>query len=208
MQRAIGLNVSSKVRALIVVGLLGSVLVVAQPSPPPTEGASKEDDKAEPDAKEAEAILIRMRTVMQKGLDEVVKAREDKDNVRLLCINEPVAAMKGVLRISENSSMDLQTALASNETADARREFRKVKQGGRQMDNLLSLAQNCKGVSSSESTTSVQVEVDPNLLALDPYYGRDSFFYDPAGDLIDDNNGGLGARDSLTVRPPNASGIL
>ena len=208
MQRAIGLNVNSKVRALIVVGLLGSVLVLAQPSPSPPAAASKGNDESEPDPKEADAILTRMRTVMQKGLDEVTKAREDKDNVRLLCINEPVAAMKGVLRISENSSIDLQTALASNEPADARREFRKVKQGGRQMDNLLSLAQNCKGVSSTESTTSVEVEVDPNLLALDPYYGSDSFFYDPAGDLIADNNGGLGTPDPLTVRPPNASGIL
>jgi hypothetical protein len=202
----------STMLALVVGSLAGSVYVFAQPAPSPGDAKDADDgDDATPPARypeEAEAALGRMRAAMQKGLDEVKEARAEKDNVRLLCVNEPVTAMKGVLRIAENANVDLQEAVATSETAQARREFRKIKQGRRQMDNLLSAAQNCSGVSSTESTTSVEVEIDDNLLALDPYYGDDSFFYDPADDLVDGSTGALGERDPPTVRPPNASGII
>jgi len=208
----------SAMLALVVGSLAGSVYVFAQPAPGAGDvgKGNKDNDDGEGDdatppgryVEEAEASLVRMRAVMQKGLDEVKEARAEKDNVRLLCVNEPVTAMKGVLRISENANVDLQEAVATSETAQARREFRRIKQGRRQMDNLLTAAQNCSGVSSTESTTSVELEVDDNLLALDPYYGDDSFFYDPADELVDGSTGALGERDPPTVRPPNASGII
>ncbi len=197
--------------AAVVSALAGSVFVVAQPA---ARGEAKADDEDDDDAtprekyvEEADKALGRMGTAMQKGLDEVKKARSEKDNVRLLCVNEPVSAMKGVLRISENANVDLQEAISINETAQARREFRKIKQGRRQMDNLLSAAQNCAGANSTESTTSVELEIDENLLALDPYYGDDSFFYDPSDDLLLGESG-LGGRDGPGVRPPPASGVL
>ncbi len=196
--------------AAVVSALAGSVFVVAQPAARGEAKADDEDDDATPPEKyveEADKALGRMGTAMQKGLDEVKKARSEKDNVRLLCVNEPVSAMKGVLRISENANVDLQEAISINETAQARREFRKIKQGRRQMDNLLSAAQNCAGANSTESTTSVELEIDENLLALDPYYGDDSFFYDPSDDLLLGESG-LGGRDGPGVRPPPASGVL
>lgn len=200
--------------AIVVGALAGSVLVVAQPAArgdgDTARGADADDDDATPPERygpEAGQTLSRMRAVMQKGLDEVKKARQEKDSVRLLCVNEPVAAMKGVLRIAENANVDLQEAVATGEQVQARREFRRIRQGARQMDNLLTQAQNCAGVNSTESTTSVDVEFDPDFLATDPYYGDDSFFYDPTDDLIDGENG-LGDRDPLAVRPPPASGIL
>lgn len=198
--------------AIVVGALAGSVFVVAQPAARGDGDTARGDDAddATPPERyglEAGQALSRMRTAMQKGLDEVKKARQEKDSVRLLCVNEPVAAMKGVLRIAENANVDLQEALATGEQAQARREFRKIRQGARQMDNLLTQAQNCAGVNSTESTTSVDVEFDPDFLATDPYYGDDSFFYDPSDDLIDGDTG-LGKRDPPAVRPPPASGIL
>ncbi len=197
--------------AMLVGAFAGSVLVVAQPADKADEGGGQaEGDDATPPERygpEAEQSLTRMRTTMQKGLDEVKKARQEKDSVRLLCVNEPVTAMKGVLRIAENANVDLQEAVATGEQSQARREFRKIRQGQRQMDNLLTQAQNCAGVNSTESTTSVDVEFDPDFLATDPYYGDDSFFYDPADDLVEGGTE-LGERDPPTVRPPPASGIL
>jgi pyruvate/2-oxoglutarate dehydrogenase complex dihydrolipoamide acyltransferase (E2) component len=196
----------------VVVGaLVGSVFVVAQPAARTSDDGEQvdSDDSTPPEryVPEAEQTLSRMRATMQKGLDEVKKARQDKDSVRLLCVNEPVAAMKGVLRVAENANVDLQEAVATGEQAQARREFRKIRQGHRQMDNLLTQAQNCTGVSSTESTTSVDVEFDPEFLVTDPYYGSDSFFYDPTDDVID-GEADLGERDPQTLRPPPASGIL
>ena len=136
----------------VVTALAGSVFVVAQPAGQrDAKTGDDDDDAATPPEKyveEADKALGRMRTAMQKGLDEVKMARSEKDNVRLLCVNEPVSAMKGVLRISENANVDLQEAISTNETAQARREFRKIRQGRRQMDNLLSAAQNCAGANS------------------------------------------------------------
>lgn len=201
-------------RRVVTVGLLlsalGSAYVFAQGAPAPAEAAPLEQEATSPDryASEADVALSRMRGVMQKGLEEVKQARAEKDSVRLLCVNEPVTAMKGVLRVAENAYVDLQEAIVTNETSQARREFRKVKQANQHMDDLLSRAQNCSGSSSSDSTTAVELDIDENLLALDPYYGDDAFFYDPAGAVADGTTGGLGEQDGPTIRPPVASGII
>lgn len=201
---------------IVAAALAGSVYVVAQPAPAPGDAADAKAD-ADADADEAtpperygpdaESALSRMRAAMQKGLEEVKKARQEKDSLRLLCVNEPVTAMKGVLRIAENANVDLRESIATSELAQARREFRKVRQGRRQMDNLLSQTQNCAGVNSSESRTSIDFSADPDYLAIDPFYGDDGFFYDPSDDLI---NGDIdvGERDPFNVRPPPASGVL
>ncbi len=202
-------------RRFFTVGLLlsalGSAYVLAQGAPAPDAPVAIEDaTPTSPDryAEEAEGAVTRMRAAMQKGLDEVKEARAEKDSVRLLCVNEPVTAMKGVLRVAENANVDLQEAIATNETAQASREFRKIKQAGQQVEGLLSRAQNCSGAGSSESTTAIELEIDENLLALDPYYGDDGFFYDPAGTVADGTTGGLGEYDGPTIRPPVASGII
>ena len=203
-------------RRVLTLGLmltaLGSAFVLAQGAPAPAAAPPVDDDTeaVSPDryAAEAGAAVNRMRGAMQKGLDQVKEARAEKDSVRLLCVNEPVTAMKGILRVGENANVDLQEAIATSETAQARREFRKIKQANAQMDDLLSRAQNCSGAGSTESTTSVELEIDENLLAIDPYYGDDAFFYDPADLLADGSTGGLGEQDGPTIRPPTASGIL
>lgn len=202
-------------RRVLTLGLLlsalGSAFVLAQVAPAPDAPAEQDEtETTSPDryGAEADAAVSRMRGAMQKGLDEVKAARAEKDSVRLLCVNEPVTAMKGVLRVAEDANVDLQEAIATSQTAQSRREFRKIKQANRQMDDLLSRAQNCSGASSTDSTTAVELEIDENLLALDPYYGDDAFFYDPAGAIADGTTGGLGEQDGPTIRPPVASGIL
>lgn len=192
---------------------LGSAYALAQGGPEPSSAATTVTEDVEAVAPsqyaaDADDTISRMRGALQKGLDEVKEARAEKDSVRLLCVNEPVTAMKGVLRVAENANVDLQEAIATNETAQARREFRTIKLAGAQMDDMLSRAQNCSGSSSTDSTTAVELEIDENLLALDPYYGSDAIFYDPSDQLADGSTGGLGEYDGPTVRPPPASGIL
>ena len=201
----------------VAIAVLGSAFVLAQSAPrsdasDADEGANDNDngDDVAPEryAGEADKALSQMRAALDKGLDEVKAARAEKDSVRLLCVNEPGAAMKGVVRVAENATGDLQEAIASKETAEAKRQFKKINQARQQVDQLLLKAQNCAGSSSTDSTTSVELEIDENLIAIDPYYGDDSFFYDPSTVVADGTTDIPGEPDGPTVRPPPASGIL
>lgn len=207
-------------RRLSVFALLGALLVgsvvlaQAATNPPDAKAEKKAEDEAADDTpvakytEEANEAVAGMRVSLQRGLDEVKKARDEKDALRLTCVNEPVTAMKGVLRVAEDANVDLQESIATSQPAQSRREFRKIKKSKARMDNLLSEAQNCAGVDSSVSTTSVTVTVDEDVIAIDPYYGTPDFFFDPSDALADGNNGGLGEPDGPAVRPPPASGVL
>ncbi len=203
------------VRVVLAGAAGGSVFALAQPTVfgdelAPDDEADEDVANVPPDryVPDSEKALVGMRGILQKGLDEVMKARQDRDSVRLLCVNEPVTAMKGTLRIAENANVDLQSAMSTGELVRAKREFLRIRQGRRQMETSLLQAQNCAGAVSSESSTSVDVEFDPRFLTTDPYYGEDSFFYDPTDDLIEGSDDQLGERDSVTLRPPPASGVV
>ncbi len=195
--------------ALVLLGVSASLALAQEPErelgpPEPAPSIIADDEDNTPInryAEEANEALNSMRGSLRKGLDELKKARDEKDAVRVTCVNEPVAAMKGVLRVAEDANVDLQEAVATNQTSDGRRTFRKVKKSRRRMDDLLSEAQSCAGANSSVSTSSVEVTIDEDVIAIDPYYSDARFFFDPAGVLATASDGG-------DVRPPAASGII
>ena len=195
--------------ALVLLGVSASLALAQEPErelgpPEPAPSIIADDEDNTPInryAEEANEALNSMRGSLRKGLDELKKARDEKDDVRVTCVNEPVAAMKGVLRVAEDANVDLQEAVATNQTSDGRRTFRKVKKSRRRMDDLLSEAQSCAGANSSVSTSSVEVTIDEDVIAIDPYYSDARFFFDPAGVLATASDGG-------DVRPPAASGII
>jgi hypothetical protein len=193
---------------------LGSAFVFAQvaaQAPAAAESEIDEDIRMVPPAKfsaVAKDAITSMRGSMQRGLDELRSARDKKDAVQLTCVNEHVTSMKGVLRVAENASVDLEEAQATNQTARTRYEFRKVATSKKRMDNLLGQALNCAGADSSFSTTAVVVEIDDAVLQFDPYYGDPDFFADPQHELADLRTGRLGEPDPPSIRPPPASGVL
>jgi hypothetical protein len=154
----------------------------------------------------ADAIAA-MRALLSKGLKEADAAREEKDAVRLTCVNDPVTMMKGVLRVGEDADVSLQAAMNLGSVTDARREFRKVMASRRRMEALLQEAQSCAGAVSTESTASVELSIDEELAATDPYYGNGAFFFDPQDAVADGPQDNLGQTDDITVRPPPASGV-
>jgi len=204
-------------RRLSVIALLGvgsAVLAQAGTGAPKADAKAEDEDEAANDTpvaaytKEANEALSAMRVSLQRGLDEVKKARQEQDALRLMCVNKPVTAMKGVLRAAEDANVDLQDSIANSRPAQSRREFRKIRSFKGRMDNLLSELQYCSGIDSSVSTTSVSMTIDEDFIAIDPYYGNPDFFFDPTDALADGTNGGLGEPDGPAVRPPPASGIL
>ena len=155
----------------------------------------------------ANDALTAMRATMQKGLDEVKRAHDEKDAVRVTCVNEPVTTMKGVMRVGEDANTALLEAIGTQNTSDASREFRKLKKSQKRMDALLAVARSCAGASSSESTTAIELSIDESLIGSDPYYGNADFFFDPQSAVANGDRDQLGQTDDVTVRPPPASGI-
>lgn len=152
----------------------------------------------------ASESVASMRNSLTKGLEELKQAREKKDAVELTCVNEQVTAMKGILRVSEDANVSLQEALSANDTERARYEFRKIQVSKRKMDDLLQAAINCAGAEASSSNTSVEMEIDPNLAIIDPYYGDPSFFFDPSTTLVDGTTGSIGNEDPSEPIPPSS----
>jgi hypothetical protein len=208
--------------------LLGATLALAQdpappspPSPPAAPAAAgadlqqgaagDEEDPANsvPQSKyleTAQLALDSMKADLSRGLDQLRQAREKKDAVMLTYVNEQVTAMKGILRVSEDAFVSLQEALAANDTERARFEFRKIEVSKHKMDDLLQAALNAAGAEATESNTSVQMEVDPSLTTVDPYYGDPSFFFDPSTQLQTGSTGGLPPDDP--ARPIPASTVI
>jgi hypothetical protein len=75
------------------------------------------------------------------------------------------------------------------------------------MDDLLQAAVNCAGAESTETNTSVELEVDPSVANVDPYYGNPAFFFDPQTAIVDGDTGTIGEDNPDTPRPPPASGL-
>lgn len=170
---------------------------------------SKKDEEQVPVAKfkeKGEEYLVEMRGNLTKGLEILRDAREDKDALRLQCVNEKIAAMKGVLRISEDAYISLQESLATRATERARYEFNKVRTSKNKMAELVSAAQNCVGAEAVYTGDSqVEVEIDPSIAIEDPYYGNPDFFFTPEDSLANPPSDGIGSDEPADARPPVVS---
>jgi hypothetical protein len=153
----------------------------------------------------AQASVASMRASLSEGIEALTQARERKDAVRLTCVNEQVTAMKGLVRIAEDALISLQEAAGANDTERAGYELRKIEVSKNKMDGLLQAINACAGAEASSSNTSVEMEVNPGLTVVDPYYGEPSLFFKPETALADGESSTLGNDDPSQPIPP-ASG--
>lgn len=201
-------------RILAAVLLLGATPLVAQTDAPPAP-AGGEEALFQPKNEEvpvarfqqtADEYLVEMRAALTKGLDILREAREDMDALRLQCVNDKITAMKGILRISEDANISLQEALATRATERARYEFNKIRTSRNKMAEMLSAAQNCVGAEATYTGGSdLTVEVDPSVIAQDPYYGDPDFFFTPEESLANPPGDTVGGDEPPSARPPQVS---
>jgi hypothetical protein len=108
--------------------LLGSGVARAQgPAKPATatlERAAEVPDKEK--VTRSNAAVSRMRSVLTEVLGRLEEARATKDVVKLNCVNEKLTQVKGLLRISEQSDVALQEAVAKKDTTASEHEYSKV----------------------------------------------------------------------------------
>jgi hypothetical protein len=93
--------------------------------------------------KAAEAILA-MRASVRQVTAKAEDARNEKDVVKLNCVNEKLVQMKGMLKVAEQSEAALKEGVATTEQL-ASAEFAKIGIARSKIDGLGSDAQSCIG---------------------------------------------------------------
>ena len=164
-------------QALVIAMVLSGVPVRAQgpatPSaasalPPEPSDASR---VADPDKVRVSAeALVKMRTALKDVLSKLEEARNSKDVVKLNCVNEKLTQMKGLLRISEQSDIQLQESVAKKETATSEHEYTKVTIARGKVEQLRAEAEECIGQLAfrTDENQSIEVEVPAYLPSGDP----------------------------------------
>jgi hypothetical protein len=157
---------------LVAVLLLGVGFARAQgPAKPATttlEKASEVPDKEK--ISRSSAAVTRMRSVLSEVLGRLEEARATKDVVKLNCVNEKLTQVKGLLRISEQSDVALQEAVARKDATAAEHEYSKVTIAKGKVEQLRNESEQCIGQLAfrTDENLTVEVEVPSGLPSDDP----------------------------------------
>ena len=134
---------------------------LAQVAPPPSAARSESVSDAEKPKRAAEAVSS-MRASLRQVTSRVEDARNEKDVVKLNCVNEKLAQIKGLLKVAEQSELALKDAIASEDPA-ANAEFAKIGIARTKVDGLGNDAQQCIGqlayIVDEKTTVEVQQPV-------------------------------------------------
>lgn len=141
--------------------------------------------------------LSRMKTAVKVVVGRIDEAREEKDVVKLNCVNEKLTQMKAFLEVAEQADVALAEALATRSPgADA--EFSKIAIARTKVDGLRAESEQCAGQLSYVVDEKTIVEVmQPSDL---PEGGREDL---DAGEARGARTARLPAPP--VVRPPPAS---
>ena len=168
-------------RQLIALGILiGGVAIAqgaAQPEdkgtatpPAQPEKATEGSNLSDPEKirRSADAVA-KMRGALKTVLGKLEEARNSKDVVKLNCVNEKLTQIKGLLRISEQSDIALQEAVAKKESATSEHEYTKVSIAVVKVNQLSAEAEECIGQLAfrTDENLTVEVETPDDLPSID-----------------------------------------
>jgi len=165
--------------------------------------------------KKAGDHLSKIQGALRQVLTRVEEARNEKDIVKLNCVNEKLAQIKHILSVAEGAEVALQEAIAKGDDgADA--EYSKIAIARGKADQLRAEADECIGQLAFvvDEKTSVEVQQPEGLpeqtnLSSDAFgnvAGGDEGARDEAGGLFDtDGAGGAPSRPPAPVVRPRAA---
>jgi hypothetical protein len=135
--------------------------VAAATSAPAAKGATLSDAEKLRSASDA---IERMHGSVKQTIVRVEDARNEKDVVKLSCVNEKLTQMKGLLKVAEQSSVAFKEALASKDPL-ADTEYAKIGIAKSKIDALGNEAQQCIGQLAYivDEKTTVEVQQAPGL---------------------------------------------
>ncbi len=159
----------------------------AQPPPKGTSDADKLEASAEQ--------LARMRTSLKQVLARVEEARNEKDVVKLNCLNEKLTQIKALLKVGEQADVALHEAVSKKDPM-AETEFVKVGIARSKVEGLRAESEQCIGQLAYivDEKTTVEVQQPTNL----PGEVSDD-------ELREQRRRGPPFPTPPIVRPPNAS---
>lgn len=122
-------------------------------------------EKQERSAKEIEG----MKDTLRQSLERLKSARERKDILQVNCVNDKLAAIKGLLKISESAWTNLLEAVAKGDEDLINHEFTKISIAGVRVENFRVEVEGCVGEASQYiGETVVEASIDPDIRADDP----------------------------------------
>jgi hypothetical protein len=167
-----------------------------------------------PDQEKLEAAadnIARMKTALKLVLGRAEQARNEKDVVKLNCVNEKLTQIKALLKVAEQADVALHESLASRAGA-GEAEFSKVAITRTKVDRLRREAEECIGQLAYmvDEKTTVEVEQPAGLPGAEAAsLGVATRTDDPADVVarIGDDRGRRGPAfdPPPVVRPPAAS---
>ena len=125
--------------------------------------------------KKATEHVSRVKGALKQVLSRVEEARNEKDIVKLNCVNEKLAQIKQILNVAEGAEIALQEAVAKGD-AGADAEYSKIAIARGKADQLRAESEECIGQLAFvvDEKTSVEVQ-QPEDLPADVRLSGDSF---------------------------------
>ncbi len=135
----------------------------------------------------SQEYIKKMKGIYKEILSLLEDARKEKDVVKINCINENLTAIKALLKIAEQSDVELQEAVIKKDEIVAQHEYEKVEIAYQKAKSLNQEANACAGkISMTPGETKVEVEEPKDITERDPTE-------EPKKDII------------VVERPPRAS---
>jgi hypothetical protein len=140
--------------------------------------------------------VARMKTSMKQVLGRVEEARNEKDVVKLNCVNEKLTQIKALLKVAEQADIALHETVA-NKDPTSESEFAKITIARSKVEGLRADSEQCIGQLAYivDEKTTVEVSQPSNLPG------------DSSSDDVRERRRGLGPPFPVppVVRPPPAS---
>jgi hypothetical protein len=175
----------SKLAVAVVAGALACLggFAIAQnapdePAPAPSTNTLTLDDQVEQEARNltdeeklerSQTRIEEMKEVLTQTNELLDKVRkEDPDILKINCINEKLAAIKGFLKVSEESYVNLRDATAGDDEEAAVHHYTLVTIAGQKVNDLGEEALTCVGdVQMFADETVVDRREDPGIADID-----------------------------------------
>lgn len=176
--------------ALLSVTALGLAVAQTDGDKPSTLAMEVESLQTEVDNLSGEEKLERsvekidqMKEVLTETSALVEKVRkEEKDILKLNCVNEKQAAIKGFVKVGEQSYGKLKEAVSGDDKKSANHHYTLISIAGQKTNNLGEEAKVCAGeVLRFAGDTVVETEIDPDIADENPTDDIDDEVYEEFG---------------------------
>jgi len=133
-------------------------------SGPAIEEIEKVSDEEKPE--KSRRAIDKMRGVLSKVIKYLEEARDQRDVLKLNCVNEKLTAIKGLLRVSEQADVAMQEAIATGESTASEHEYEKIMIASKKVQSLGTESEVCIGeLAVYSGQTSVSVEVGDEVVS-------------------------------------------